>query len=237
MRLVRLYAPQQTHLVEIRLVPKLFERWPSDLANTWLDDMARWLGQSTKEESLQLHAWAITPHRLRLLATPPSQQALSRVVQAIGRRMSATHKLGKVFVDRYKSALVEPRRWVLPALVWVERSPVSDGLTSEALSWAWSSARQHTGTLLARTNWSVGLTDHEDYWACGNTPFDRQATYRKMLAEPLAANRVNQIEAAVQGQWALGSDVYLEQLTKVASRAVVPRPRGRPPKVVQPLGK
>jgi putative transposase len=232
MRLARLYAPQQSHLVEIRLAPRLFECWPSELANAWLDDMARWLGHSAKEQSLQLHAWAITPKRLRLLATPPNQQALSRVVQAIGRRMSATHKLGKVFLGRYRSALIEPRRWVLLAQVWVERSPVSDGLTSDALSWAWSSARAHTGMPIARSDWSVGLTDHEDYWACGNTPFDRQATYRAMLVAEMASGTVQQIEAAVQGQWALGSAAYVDQLTKIASRAVSPRPRGRPTKTV-----
>lgn len=233
MRLARLYAPQQVHLVEIRLVPSLFAHWPSDLASTWLNDMARWLGQSAREESLQVHAWVITPQRLRLLATPPNRQALSRVVQAIGRRMAATHKIGKVFLDRYKSALIEPRRWVLAAQVWVERSPVSDGLTSEALSWAWSSARAHTGTPIASSNWSVGLTDHEDYWACGNTPFDRQANYRGMLAEALDPEIVGRIERAVQGQWALGSDGFLGQLAKAANRAVTPKPRGRPAKTVQ----
>ena len=48
----------------------------------------------------------------------------------------------------------------------------------QAQDWRWSSAQQHVGSVGRLTPW---LVDHPDYWACGNTPFDRQARYKKAM--------------------------------------------------------
>jgi putative transposase len=173
----------------------------------------------------------LTPSRLLLLVTPPNEQAIASAVQALGRRLGANLKVGVVFNGRYKTALIEPALFI-PAQIWLESSPELDGYAVDAVTWRWSSAGIHTGAMALACPLAIPLTDHDKYWACGNTPFDRQATYLSLLREGLSGSQRQSIESAISGQWALGSTAYVTQIAKVASRRAAPGRRGRPPKAV-----
>src|SRR5690606_16371838 len=161
------------------------------------------------------------------LATPDDADGLRSLLQSLGRRIATQRGGGKVFAGRYRSALIEPGTWLLPALMWVERLAVRSGLVGDPEHWRWSSARAHTGA-----NPHGWLSVHQDYWACGNTPFDRQAVYRDLLHDGPSPSQREQLEAALRGQWALGSVAFMERMQDAASRRVAPRPRGRPRKTV-----
>jgi putative transposase len=66
------------------------------------------------------------------------------------------------------------------------------------------------------------------YWALGNTPFEREAAYRELLEQALAATDVHAIEHALRGGWALGPPAFQQQVGSSADRPAAPRPRGRP---------
>ena len=174
-RLPRLYSPDTPHLLQARLLP-------GTVAPTvqMLDQWALWLGQEAARPRMAVHGWAITPAEILLLMTPPDADGLRSLMQTLGRRIAAQRGGGKVFAGRYHSALVEPHHWVLPALIWLEQLPLRQELAHDAEHWRWSSARVHSGA--HPPGW---LTVHADYWACGNTPFDRQARYRMLLQEGL----------------------------------------------------
>jgi putative transposase len=74
------------------------------------------------------------------------------------------------------------------------------------------------------------LTDHPDYWACGNTPFAREATYKHYLLQGLTQATTRQIEASLRGQWALGDEAFIASLESRSSRRAAPAKRGRPRK-------
>ena len=102
------------------------------------------------------------------------------------------------------------------------------GASQDPDSWPWSSASSHTGNTSAPpAQWQ---SDHADYWACGNTPFDRQANYRKRLQDGLSREESQRIDQAVSGQWALGGPGFIASLAHTASRRVAPGQRGRPRK-------
>src|SRR3546814_14352492 len=109
-------------------------------------------------------------------------------------------------LGRYRSALVEPGNWILPALIWLESLPVELGHVDLAQTWPWSSAAGHIGMDVHRNDW---LTDHPDYWQGGNTPFARQAAHRALLGHGLGSAQSQRIEQAVFGQWALGGSAFL----------------------------
>ncbi len=234
MRLPRLHAPAEAQLVQVRFTAALAQACQAFGSNSELDRIAGWLGNQIQSNQLALHAWALTPSRLLLLLSSPNSSAVSRTVQAIGRRLAAELKTGRVFEGRFKSALIEPV-WVLPSQIWLETAPVKEGYASQAMSWPWSSAASHVGHVQAPRQYAVLLSDHQSYWACGNTPFDRQATYRIKLLNGLLASQRERIESALSGQWALGSQQYVAQISKLASRRVSPGRRGRPPKDVARL--
>ena len=94
------------------------------------------------------------------------------------------------------------------------------GASQDPDSWPWSSASSHTGNTSAPpAQWQ---SDHADYWACGNAPFDRQANYRKRLQDGLSREESQRIDQAVSGQWALGGPGFIASLAHTASRRVAP---------------
>lgn len=229
MRLPRLHAPAEVQLVQVQFTTALERACQALGSNSVLDRIGCWLGNQVQSNQIALHAWALTPRRLLLLLSSPDSGAVSRTVQAIGRRLAAELKTGSVFEGRFKSALIEPV-WVLPSQIWLESAPVEDGYASQAMSWPWSSAASHVGHAQPPRQYTVPLFDHQGYWACGNTPFDRQAIYGVKLFDGLLASQRERIESALSGQWALGSEQYVKHISKLASRRVSPRRRGRPPK-------
>ena len=230
MRLPRLFAPGQVQLVQVKFVPLLAQRWLEEESKQLLDRVARWLGEQASANRLAVHAWSLSPGQLLLLTTPPDNQSVATTVQAIGRRLAPDLKTGSVFEGRYKSALIAPD-WVLAAQIWVESAPQRDGYAEQAQAWLWSSAAGHTGLGESSKPWFITVADHESYWNCGNTPFDRQASFRIKLTAGLPELERQRIESAVNGQWALGSQHYLDQIAKVANRRVAPGKRGRPAKI------
>ena len=196
-------------------------------------DIGRWLRLALADTDTLLHGWVVTHSGLTLLATPGDSTSLARGFQQVGRHLASRLQVGSVFEGRFHSTIPQPQRWLLPCLIWLERQPVREGLVSDAEIWRWSSAGAHTGSLGAS---AVGLHPHADYWSCGNTPFDRQAVYRKLLQEGNASSQDAKLEACLRGQWGLGDDAFLIELAKLANRRVHPEPRGRPKKPPIALG-
>lgn len=192
-----------------------------------LDRVVGWLAEESRAHGVAIHGWALTGDCLVLLATPAAADSLPRLMQALGRRLAAHVRVGRVFAGRYRSTLVEPGAWVVPSLAWLEALPLRQALTGDLERWAWSSAPAHMGA-----GSCAFLTDHADYWAYGNTPFDRQAGYRQYLLEGLGQMQSSRIERALHGQWALGSPEFLKTLEQGSvSRRPAAAKRGRPRKV------
>src|SRR5690606_3144565 len=172
-RLPRLYAPGLPQLVQANFVQPLAS--PSEPApQEILNQLTAWLGDSAQRHRVAVHGWVLANDRILLLAAPSDEEGLPRLMQTLGRNLAARLRGGRVFAGRYRSALLEPGAWVLPALVWLETYPVRSGSAHDPDSWPWSSAGSHTGNMAAATPPSPWQSDHADYWACGNTPFDRQ---------------------------------------------------------------
>src|SRR5690606_37554676 len=243
-RLPRLYAPQIPQLVQAEFAYPLAavnDPTPSEQ----LDQILQWLRRDVFEQRIALHAWLLLNDRITLLATPGEAQSIARLIQSLGRRMAASMRHGRVFTGRYRSALVEPGQWVLPAMIWLESLPVQLHYVDRAERWPWSSAGAHTGLRAGlhatpAEGRAAGLpagqtllTDHHDYWQDGNTPFARQASYRERLAHGLAGSQSRRIEQALFGQWVLGEADFLARVASQTSRRIAPAPRGRPRKVVE----
>lgn len=227
-RLPRLYAPATPQLVQTRLVAPACLLAGQPPAPALLDQQADWLGEESARHRVAVHGWVLTYDQLVFIATPTESDSIPALVQAYGRRLAAQRGGGRVFEGRYRSALVEPAAWLLPALAWLEALPVRARLSGDPEHWRWSSAAVHAGGFPGyHANW---LALHPDYWASGNTPFERQAAWRDRLQTGLTASAADAVTQALQGQWALGSESFVARMGDVASRRVAPGKRGRPRK-------
>jgi len=226
-RLPRLYAPgvpQLMHAGFARPLAAVGAPVPAGLFNMLTD----WLGAGALRQRVAVHGWVLLMDRIVLLATPSDAVGLPALVQSLGRNLAARLRSGRIFSGRYRSTVVEPGTWVLPALLWLETLPQQLEVTSDPTIWPWSSAALHIGaSSCACLAW---MQDHADYWACGNTPFERQAHYQRCLQDGLSRAQIQRIEQAILGQWALGEPAFIASLAHIANRRAMPRQRGRPPK-------
>ena len=178
-----------------------------------------------------IHAYVLMDNHLHLLATPSTADGLSRMMQSLGSRYVAAFnrrhgRSGTLWEGRYRAAPLEPETQLLPAMRCIELNPVRAGLVAQAKDYAWSSCQHHLG--LRR---DPLVTDHPSFWALGNTPFDREMRYRHLLDEGTnEAELRSLVDSALKG-WPLGSPRFLAELAKQGERPVVPRPRGRPPRL------
>jgi putative transposase len=184
-----------------------------------------------EREQVALHAYALLTDRSWLLCTPEHDQALSRAMQSLGRRFAAAFnrrhlRTGSLWDGRYRATVVEPGRTLLNAMVFVDQwsADAASVASADPTPSTWSSARQHLGF-----DGPVPLRDMAEYWALGNTPFDRATAYRALLNEPARPAEAERIVAAVQKGWALGASEFIEALRLRTTRPLQPRRRGRPP--------
>lgn len=211
-RLPRLVVPGLLHLgVQRVLSGRSLCRDDADR-----DALLAALHEAAALHRVALHAWAMGDDALTWLVTPPDEGALSLFVQDFGRRYVSAYNRrhggsGTLWDGRFRCGVVEAGSVALEALCWVDGQP---GLTT---------APQRAGGKR-----DPRLVDPPEYWQQGNTPFEREAAWRALLAQGLPAARAQALRAAASGGWALGSDDFVAGLAQRLGRAVTPRPRGRP---------
>ncbi len=177
-----------------------------------------------------VHAYVLLDDQVRLLLTPPSAEALSQLMQAVGRRYVSAHnrrhgRAGTLWDGRFRATVIEADGWLLTAAREIEQAPQRAGLVGRASDWPWSSAGHHLG----RQRDPV-VSAHPLFWALGNTPFERELAWQRLLDEPLPVAQQQQVEAALLKGWPLGSGAFLANLAGSTDRPLAPRPRGRPPR-------
>lgn len=221
-RLPRLVLPDQPHLVLQRALPAR----PAFVDEADRQTYAEALREGLTAERVALHAYALLAGEVRLVLTPPSAEALSRLMQHLGRRYVARYHRrhggrGTLWDGRFRCAPLEAGAACLDALLWV------DGASDEPGA---SSAGRHAGQALPGPG-APPLTEAPVYWALGNTPFERELAYRRQLVDGLPARRAEALATALRGGWAVGSPDFIAALASEsgpAGRPARPRPRGRP---------
>lgn len=192
------------------------------------------LGEALRAQAVSLHAYALQDDGVWLLLRPPSQTALARCVQTLGRRYVAAFnrrhgRSGTIWDGRFRAAVVQDGAPLLQALLLVDSAPSRRGAAASLPHSVWGSAPHRLG--LKR---DPLLSDPPEYWQLGNTPFEREAAYGRLLAQGLDAAALRRIEHAAANGWALGSPQFLAEIAQRLGRAVRPRARGRPPRAALP---
>jgi putative transposase len=187
------------------------------------------LAEAAKAYDIAVHAYALRDQELRLLVTPSTHVALGRLMQAIGRSYGAYFnkrhgRTGGLWEGRFRTTVIDPEQHLLSCMRFVE---AADELTTDLHDETslQSSAPHHLGM-----NVDTSVSDHSLFWSLGNTPFERQLAYRRLLEKPLSSAERLQIEAAVSQGWPLGSDAFRKSLAALTDRRLSPLRAGRPRK-------
>ncbi len=234
-RLPRLDCPSHPHLIVQRVVAGAhLLATPDDVA-----DFRAALLDASRECQVAVHAYVVLPDHFHVLATPTGPGDLGRFMQALGRRFVARHnhrhgRSGSLWAGRFRATVLEPARYLLDAMAFIEGHAWRLGLVADPLAegpQVLSSLGQH---LNRRTDPVV--TDHAAFWALGNTPFEREAVWRDRLQQGVPAAVVQSLVQASSKGWALGSQAFLAELERRSAqvgsgpRRLMPARRGRPRK-------
>lgn len=192
-----------------------------------------WL-EEAKSHGVSIHAYCLASDHFHLLLTPERPDSLSLFMQAVGRRYVSAYnrrhgRSGSLWSGRYRATVIEAEVHLLDAMVWVETHGLRAGSVSSAQDDFASSAPHHVGL---RSDPLV--VDHVLFWALGNTPFERQAAWRRRLEEALPFKLVHAFSQAMHKGWALVSDEVLPGVEALAGRRLMPKSRGRPRKFAAP---
>jgi putative transposase len=223
-RLPRLVLPNQPHHVIQRgnnrqIIFRDEDDFPRFLG--WLKDSAKFYG-------VAVHAYVLMPNHLHLLATPSDHQALALMMQKVGRLyvpwFNKKHeRTGGLFEGRFRTSLVDTERYFMVCSRYIELNPVRAHLVANAIDYPWSSYPHHAGIRQDSL-----VSDHSLYWALGNTPFQREASYTEMVQQGITDEEVEQISLAVNKGWPLADHSFKVALERKTDRRILPAKRGRP---------
>lgn len=187
------------------------------------------LPESAAQEQIRIFAYCLTPRHAMFLVGVPEAERLGRFVQDLNRHfVSALKQIepdnsGCVWEPRFKSTVIQPGIRSLKTCLFTETQAGLRGYTSDSSTYPWSSFQVHVG--ITREPW---LSDLPSYWQLGNTPFEREAAYRRFAEQGVGLDDQALISDCLQKGWLWADDLFAENIQSLANRAVRPRPRGRP---------
>ncbi|MFN7153540.1 MAG: transposase [Acidovorax sp.] len=186
------------------------------------------LADNAQKYAVAVHAYVLMGNHFHLLATPSTADGLPQMMQAVGRRyvqhFNRRHaRTGTLWEGRYRSTVLEPERYLLPCMVYLDLNPVRAGLVAQASDYVWSSHAHWLGRRTDRL-----LTPHALYWALGNTPFAREAAYAALAQAGVGSKEQAALTQSVLSGWALGSPGFVDELQQRTPRRVSRGRAGRP---------
>ena len=195
------------------------------------DDYQRFLGwllESARFYGVAIHAYALLPSHLHLLATPETEEGLAAMMQKLGRFYVPWYnakydRAGGLFEGRFRTAVVDTDHHFLMCSRYIELAPVHEGEAGEPAAYAWSSYRHHAGM-----QHDAVISDHSLFWGLGNTPFQREAAYIDLVNQGISGEELAHIAGAVQKGQPLGDQAFKRELERKTQRRILPAKRGRP---------
>lgn len=223
-RLPRLVVPFQAHHIIQRGTDRRTVFADHEDHETFL----KLLGEAAKTFKVAIHAYVLMPNHLHLLATPVDETGLARMMQWVGRHYvpyfnKKYQRFGTLWQGRYRATVIDSEQYFMLCSRYIDLNPVRVHLCNRPEEFSWSSYRHHAGIASDQL-----LTDHALYWALGNTPFGREASYRALVDQAISASEATELSNATLKGWALGSDKFKERIEKQAKRRVSRKKRGRP---------
>lgn len=178
---------------------------------------AHWLEDAAPRFQVEVHGWIFMTNHVHLLVTPRVENAVSRVMQSLGRRyvghFNYSHaRSGTLFEGRFRSCLVQKDRYFLACLRYLELNPVRAGMVRDPGDYRWSSYRAHAFGLPVKF-W----TAHDLYLALAPKPSDRQEAWRNRVAQGMDSGAIAKIRHCTNTGLVLGTKRFRDQVAALRS--------------------
>jgi len=184
------------------------------------------LGEACRKHDCALHAYVLMTNHVHFLMTPQSERGIGKCIQMLGRYyvqyFNYTYRrTGTLWEGRYKATLVDTERYLLTCYRYIELNPVRANMVGNPEEYPWSSYR--TNALGVS---SAVLSPHQEYVSLGRTESSRQSTYRGLFGQKISDRTLEDIRAASNKNWVLGSEYFQSQIEGKLNRPAAPRAGG-----------
>lgn len=192
-----------------------------------------WLKEFSKKYNVDVHAWVLMTNHVHLLCTPQEEDAISRMMQSIGRMYvryynNTYQRSGTLWEGRFKSNLVQSERYLLELYRYIELNPVRADMVADPGEYSWSSYA--CNALGIKTELQ---TPHPEYLSLGKAKEERLENYRALFKAHVNAELLKEIRESVNKGLALGGERFAAQIEVLTDRRVTPGKAGRPKKVIE----
>jgi putative transposase len=189
-----------------------------------------WLREYADQEGCQIHAYALMTNHVHLLLSGSTTQAPGRMMKRLGQRyvqyINRTYgRSGTLWEGRYRSCLTQEPAYVLACYRYIELNPVRAALTEHPADYPWSSYRSN-----GQGEPNAVIQAHSVYRDLGQDAASRQQAYCDLFRHELDPSLVDEIRSATNGNYALGSERFEQEVAEALQRRVTRGSPGRPKK-------
>jgi putative transposase len=197
----------------------------------------RWLREIAQKTQCNIHAYALMTNHVHLLLTPMYTTSISDLMRLLGQRYvqyinRAYNRTGTLWEGRFRSCITSENHYIMGCYRYIELTPVRENLVTKPEEYRWSSYHNN-----ALGKPSQLVRPHAAYQQLGDTDAQRVAAYQAMHRHPLDTQLAEDIRAATQGNYALGSPQFVAQVEKTlkirATRGKAGRPQTNPVETYQ----
>lgn len=176
-----------------------------------------------------VHAYALMTNHTHLLLTPARNESPAELMKALAQNFShyinrRRGRTGSLWEGRYWSGIVGEPDYLLRTYRYIDRNPVDAGICASPEAYPWTSYGTRPGAI------PQFIKHHPVYLGLGENEKERRDCYRKFIATPPTSRESLEIEMAVKGGFAWGSETFLDRLaTELGPDAVRRRGSQRNP--------
>ena len=187
-----------------------------------------YLEAAAKANRVKIHAYVLMPDHVQLLASPGTEQGISKTLQTLGRNYAQYlndnyWRGGALWEGRYRATILDGKNYLLRCSRYIEENPVRAGLVEHPKEYPWSSYRHNAmGIEDAR------VSEYKIYRALGASERERKKAYRALFRKKMSTDEETLIYESTLKGWALGDSRFIAKIEKMGGRRATPLPRGRP---------
>lgn len=190
-----------------------------------------WLEEYARLSGCIVHSYVLMTNHVHLLLTPACSDSAGQLMKRLGQRyvqyVNRTYqRSGSLWEGRFRSCMTQEADYVLGCYRYIELNPVRAGMIDHPAGYRWSSYRTN-----AQGEPSLLLQPHAVYCALSFDEHARAAAYRELFRHQLAPGMVDEIRGSTNGNYALGSQQFQQQVTEMLGRRVIRGRSGRPKKL------
>jgi putative transposase len=175
-----------------------------------------------------VHAYCLMTNHVHLLLTPQRADGCALLMKHLGQfyvqHVNRTYRRsGTLWEGRFRSCLAQSERYVLACYRYIELNPRRARIVAHPRQYRWSSYRMN-----AEGKASGLIEPHDQYLRLAGTPEARRHAYQALFREAPDDAVLNEIRAATNGGFVLGTTRFQDQIARALGRRVTPGKPGRP---------